>query len=124
MQTQEITVLVYYVPQYCSDPCNNAFLVDGASKWDSLRIAKSRFARHAQPVQPSWGKLDESDSDWADREINLAANQSVGQFLCDWYEGKFFLETALEQRLLTFEYQVRADRGESRLDATPVRGQP
>ena len=109
MKTHEPNVLAYYFPQYHRDSRNDAFHGRGWTEWDLLRAAKPRFAGHAQPITPAWGEFDESDPSWAAQEIELAATHGVSGFLYDWYwyEGKPFLETALEQGFLKAQNRAK-----------------
>jgi Glycosyltransferase WbsX len=102
MHNQSPSVLAYYFPQYHRDARNDVFHQPGWTEWDLLRGATPRFGGHRQPIVSAWGEFDESDPTWAAKEIDLAADHGLSGFLYDWYwyEGKPFLETALEQGFL------------------------
>jgi len=98
----KLEVLAYYFPQYHRDPRNDTLHSPGWTEWDLLRDAKPRYPGHAQPKVPAWGEFDESDPAWSAREIDLAADHGLTGFIYDWYwyEGKPFLNRALEQGFL------------------------
>jgi Glycosyltransferase WbsX len=95
-------VLAYYFPQYHSDPRNDRLHGPGWTEWDLLRDAKPRTPDHRQPITPAWGEFDESNPVWAAKEITLAADNGLTGFIYDWYwyEGKPFLNGALERGFL------------------------
>lgn len=95
-------VLVYYFPQYHTDPRNDATHAPGWTEWDLLRAAKPRYPGHRQPITPAWGEFDESDPLWSAKEIDLAADHGVTGFIYDWYwyDGQPFLNGALERGFL------------------------
>lgn len=95
-------ILVYYFPQYHTDPRNDALHAPGWTEWDLLRVAKPRYAGHRQPITPAWGEFDESDPAWSAKEIDLAADHGVTGFIYDWYwyDGQPFLNGALERGFL------------------------
>ena len=100
--SSHIEVLAYYFPQFHRDPRTDAMHGAGWTEWEVLRAARPRFANHRQPITPAWGEFDESDSAWAAREIALAADHGLTGFIYDWYwyEGRPFLEGALEHGFL------------------------
>ena len=95
-------VAAYYFPQFHPDPRNDQWHGAGWTEWDLLRAARPRYPGHRQPIVPAWGYFDESDPAWSAREIDLAADHGLTSFLYDWYwyDGRPFLETALEHGFL------------------------
>lgn len=95
-------VFVYYFPQYHQDSRNDTLHRPGWTEYDLLRAARPRFADHRQPITPAWGEFDEADPSWMAKQIDLAANHGVNGFMFDWYwyEGKPFLERALNEGFL------------------------
>jgi hypothetical protein len=95
-------VAVYYFPGYHVDPRNELWHGRGWTEWDMVRLARPRFEGHLQPKTPAWGHFDEADPAFAAREIDLAADNGVTCFLYDWYwyEGRPFIEGALERGFL------------------------
>lgn len=101
-QNEHIEVLAYYFPQYHPDARNDRWHGKGWTEWELLKAAKPRFPGHKQPVVPAWGHFDESDPQWAAKEIALAADHGVTGFLYDfyWYEDGPFLQDGLEKGFL------------------------
>jgi hypothetical protein len=99
MSTQ---VFVYYFPQYHQDSRNDALHRPGWTEYELLRAARPRFAGHKQPIIPAWGEFDEADPAWMAKQVDLAASHGVNGFIFDWYwyEGKPFLERALNEGFL------------------------
>lgn len=97
-----IEVAVYYFPQWHPDPRNDQWHGKGWTEWELVKAARPRYPGHDQPKRPAWGYFDESDPNWAAREIGLAADHGVTCFLYDWYwyEGRPFLEGGLERGFL------------------------
>jgi hypothetical protein len=67
-----------------------------------LKTAPPRFAGHYQPLRPTWGYFDDSDPQWSQREIDLAADHGIDVFLFDWYwySGVRIMEEGLERGFL------------------------
>jgi hypothetical protein len=102
MSTAATEVIAYYFPQFHVDPRNEAWFGPGWTEWALVRAARPRFQGHRQPRVPSWGEFDESDPVWSTKEIDLAADHGITAFAFDWYwyEGKPFLNGALERGFL------------------------
>ena len=96
------TVVAVYYPHWHSYDHGSAWKGDGWTEWEGLRVAVPRFPGHQQPKVPVWGYFDESDPEWAEREIALAAGHGVDVFLYDWYwySGVRNMEEALERGFL------------------------
>ena len=94
----DITVAVYYFPNYHVDPRNERSHGPGWTEWELVKRAEPRFPNHRQPRVPVWGYEDESDPVVMAKKINAAANHGINVFLFDWYyynDGPF-LERGLE----------------------------
>ena len=91
-------VLVYYFPGYHQDTLQDGFHGDGWTEWELVDSARQRFPDHHQPRVPLAGREDESDSLVMEKYIDLAANHGIDGFIFDyyWYEGKPFLNGALD----------------------------
>ena len=99
----EITVAVYYFPNYHpSDARMNALNGDGWSEWELVKSATPRFEEHSQPRVPVWGYTDESDPLVMSKKIDAAADHDIDVFIFDWYwdnEGIYW-ERGLENGFL------------------------
>lgn len=95
-------IAAYYFPQYHPDGRNDAWHGKGWTEWELMKQARPRFRGHRQPIIPAWGYFDESDPNWAAREIALAADHGITCFLYDWYwyEDGPFLQDGLEKGFL------------------------
>ena len=75
---------------------------EGWTEWEMMNAAEPKFPGHEQPKVCTWGNFDESDPQWVEKEIDLAADHGVDVFLYDWYwySGVKCMEEALEQGFL------------------------
>ncbi|HEU4751646.1 MAG TPA: glycoside hydrolase family 99-like domain-containing protein, partial [Armatimonadota bacterium] len=98
----EIEVAAYYFPNYHPDARNDRWHGKGWTEWELVKAARPRYPGHQQPKVPQWGHFDESDPEWAAREIDLAADHGVTAFLYDWYwyEDGPYLQDGLEKGFL------------------------
>lgn len=95
-------VVAVYYPHWHTYDHGVAWKGEGWTEWEGMKAATSRFPGHHQPLKPTWGCFDESDPQWASREIDLAADHGIDVFLYDWYwySGVRNMEEALEQGFL------------------------
>lgn len=75
---------------------------DGKGEWQNVYEAKPKFAGHNQPIVPLWGYEHEDDPIAVARKIDAALAAGVNVWMYDWYwyEGKPFLEGALNNGFL------------------------
>lgn len=97
-----VDLAAYYFPGFHADPTTAIWHGDGWTEWEVLANARPRFPDHRQPRVPAWGAFDESDPAWARRQAKLAADHGIDVFLFDWYwyEGRPFLNGALDRGFL------------------------
>lgn len=95
-------VLSYYFPQYHADARNDARFHEGWTEWELVKGAVSRREGHEQPRVPLRGYEDESDPAVMADYIALARGHGIDGFIFDyyWYEGRPYLEGALERGFL------------------------
>lgn len=100
--SKPIEVAVYYFPEYHRDARNDVWHGNGWTEWDLMKAAQPRFEGHRQPKVPAWDYFDESDPEWAAKEIDLAADSGITAFIYDWYywEDGPFLEDGLNRGFL------------------------
>jgi len=100
--TSPYQVAAYYFPQYHPDPRNDRWHGDGWTEWELVKRAEPRFPGHQQPKEPLWGYQDESDPAVMAQKIDAAADHGITTFIYDWYwyEGKPFLNGALDHGFL------------------------
>jgi hypothetical protein len=101
-RTRRPEVAAIYCPLWHRYDHMDAWHGYGWNEWELLKTAPPRFPGHYQPLRPSWGCFDESDPQWATREIALAADHNIDVFLFDWYwySGVRLMEEALEKAFL------------------------
>lgn len=99
---KDITVAVYYFPNYHLDARNRQVHGEGWSEWDLVRRAEPRYPGHRQPRLPLWGYEDEADPQVMAKKIAAAADHGVDVFLFDWYwyDDGPYLQRGLEEGYL------------------------
>ncbi len=92
----------YYCPTWHADPRMEQQHGQGWTEWEILKRGEPRFPGHAQPKRPAWGYEDESDPRVFEKKIAAAHRSGINHFIFDWYwyEGKLFLDQALDQGYL------------------------
>lgn len=95
-------ILAVYFPSYHPDAHYAQWYGPEFSEWELMAAARPRFPGHAQPKVPVMGYFDESDPEWAETQIDLAADHGITGFFFDWYwyGGEKFLDAALEHGFL------------------------
>ena len=95
-------VAAYYFPSYHADARNSQWHGQGWTEWDLVRDARPRYAGHQQPKVPAWGYFDESDPQWAAKEIDAATDHGITSFIYDWYwyDDAPYLHEGLENGFL------------------------
>ncbi len=74
----------------------------GNGEWQNVYEAKPKFKGHSQPKVPLWGYENEADPIVVARKIDAALAAGVNVFVYDWYwyQGRPFLEGALNNGFL------------------------
>jgi hypothetical protein len=75
---------------------------EGIGEWEIIQKGTPRFEGHYQPRLPLWGyKLDDDPKAW-EQKIDAALFHGVNTFIFDWYwyDGKPFLENAVNSGFL------------------------
>ena len=95
-------VVAVYYPQWHSYDHASSWMGEGWTEWEMMNASEPKFPGHEQPKVCTWGNFDESDPQWVEKEIDLAADHGVDVFLYDWYwySGVKCMEEALEQGFL------------------------
>ena len=101
-KSEDITVAVYYFPNYHEDIRNAAYHGKGWTEWELVKSARPRFENHRQPNIPAWGYTDEADPVQMAQKINAAVNHGIDAFIFDWYmyEDGPFLNRAIDEGFL------------------------
>jgi hypothetical protein len=98
----------YYVAAYVWPSCHDepmsrkAFWGEGIGEWEIIKKGTPRFEGHYQPRVPLWGYQMDDDPLAVEKKIAAATDHGVNVFIYDWfwYEGKPFLEEALNEGFL------------------------
>ncbi len=97
-------IAAYYWPAYHNEPRWRELGIfgDGRGEWQNVYEAKPKYGGHNQPRFPLWGFDDESRPEAMEKKISAAKKYGVNVFIFDWYwyEGKAFLEGALNEGFL------------------------
>ena len=93
-----------YVWPSCHDESRSREVLwpDGKGEWEIIQKGDPRFEGHYQPRVPLWGYEMDDDPSAFEKKINAATDHGVNTFIFDWYwyEGKPFLESALNNGFL------------------------
>jgi hypothetical protein len=92
----------YYFPNYHVDPRNEEVHGNGWTEWEVVKRGEPKFAGHQQPKRPAWGFADEASPSVFEKKIDAAHGAGITHFIFDWYwyEGKPFLQRALDEGYL------------------------
>ncbi len=75
---------------------------DKVGEWQNVYEAKPKFKGHNEPRKSLWGYVMDDDPNEMARQIDAALASGINIFIYDWYwyEGKPFLENALNNGFL------------------------
>jgi len=97
-------VAAFVWPAYQNEPrwSELGLFGDGKGEWQNVYEAVKRFDDDCQGVKPLWGYTDEANPVEVSRKIDAAVAAGVNVFVYDWYwyEGRPFLENALNRGFL------------------------
>ena len=101
---QDYDVAAYVWPAYQPEPrwAELGIFKAGKGEWQSVWEAQPKWAGHEQPRKPVWGYTNEADPRDVAQKIDAAVAHGVNVFIYDWYwyEGRPFLEDALDKGFL------------------------
>ena len=101
---QDYDVAAYVWPAYQPEPrwAELGIFKAGKGEWQSVWEAQPKWAGHEQPRKPLWGYTNEADPKDVAQKIDAAVAHGVNVFIYDWYwyEGRPFLEDALDKGFL------------------------
>ena len=100
----EYDVAAYVWPAYQGEPrwMELKIFAHGNGEWQSVYEARPKRDGHYQPLVPYWGYEKDDDPKAVARQIDAALAAGVNVFVYDWYwyEGRPFLENALNNGFL------------------------
>jgi hypothetical protein len=75
---------------------------EGIGEWEMIKKGDARFEGHYQPRVPLWGYEMDNNPVAVKKKIKAATDHGVNVFIYDWYwyDGKPFLESALNDGFL------------------------
>ena len=97
-------IVAAYVWPSCHDEAmsREKLWSEGIGEWEIIQKGNPRFEGHYQPRIPLWGyKMDDDPKAW-EQKIDAALSHGVNTFIFDWYwyDGKPFLEEAVDSGFL------------------------
>lgn len=102
-EKKEYIVAAYIWPSCHDDAIAREVLwPEGEGEWEVIKKGNPRFEGHYQPRRPLWGYEHDNDPVVVEKWINTALEHGVNTFVYDWYwyDGKPFLESALNDGFL------------------------
>ena len=102
-EKKEYIVAAYIWPSCHDDAMAREVLwPEGEGEWEVIKKGNPRFEGHYQPRRPLWGYEHDNDPMVVEKWINTALEHGVNTFVYDWYwyDGKPFLESALNDGFL------------------------
>ena len=97
-------VAAYVWPAYQPEPrwAELDIFPEGIGEWQNVKEAVPKWKGHVQPLKPLWGYENEADPAVVAKKIDAAVAHGVNVFIYDryWYEGRPFLEDALDKGFL------------------------
>ena len=103
-QPAKYDVAAYIWPAYQPEPRwkELGIFPDGKGEWQNVYEAKPKHKGHNQPIVPLWGYELEDDPIAVARKIDAALAAGINVWIYDWYwyEGRPFLENALNNGFL------------------------
>jgi len=97
-----VRIAAYVYPGWHAIPERDASFHPGFTEWELVEGCRPRFAGHAQPRLPLWGRYDDRDPRAVGRRIAAAREHGIDAFVHGyfWCRGKRVFEDALEQGFL------------------------
>lgn len=99
----DYSVAAYIWPSCHDEQMSRDFLWgEGIGEWEIIKKGDQRFEGHYQPRVPLWGYQMDDDPVAVEKKIEAATDHGINVFIYDWYwyDGKPFLEEALNEGFL------------------------
>lgn len=95
-------VVAYNFPSWHPSPYMEKIFGKGWTEYEPLKNSRPLYPGHLFPKYPLWGYFNEADPEWAEREIETAANFGIDVWMIDWYwhSGTMFYHEQLEDGFL------------------------
>lgn len=98
----QFEVVVYNFPAWHPSPFMEKHFGAGWTEFEALKNSRPLYPGHLFPKYPLWGYFNEAEPEWAEREIETAAEFGVNVWMIDWYwhSGTMFYHEQLEKGFL------------------------
>ncbi|HEY1793184.1 MAG TPA: glycoside hydrolase family 99-like domain-containing protein [Opitutaceae bacterium] len=105
----DVEVVAYNFPSWHPSPYMEGLFGKGWTEFETLKDSRALFPGHLFPKYPLWGYFDESNPEWAAREIDAAAGHGLTAWMIDWYwhDGVQFYHEQLEKGFLNAHNRAR-----------------
>ena len=102
-------VVAYNFPSWHPSPFMEKIFGKGWTEFETLKNSKPLYPGHLFPKYPLWGYFNEAEPEWAEREIETAANFGIDVWMIDWYwhSGTMFYQEQLENGFLKARNRVK-----------------
>jgi len=102
-------VVAYNFPSWHPSPYMESIFGKGWTEFETLKNSKPLFPGHLFPKYPLWGFFNEAEPEWAEREIETAADHGIDVWMIDWYwhNGTMFYHEQLEKGFLKAQNRSR-----------------
>jgi hypothetical protein len=102
-------VVAYNFPAWHPSPFMEKHFGTGWTEFETLKNSRPLYPGHLFPKYPLWGYFNEAEPEWAEREIETAADFGVDVWMIDWYwhSGTMFYHEQLEQGFLKARNRAR-----------------
>ena len=101
-------VLAYVYPGWHPIAERDASFYPGFTEWDLVEQCRPRFAGHAQPRLPLWGRYDDRDPVAVARTVDAARAHGIDGLVYGlfWCRGKRVFEAALDLGFLGGDHEM------------------
>ena len=101
----KVRILAYVYTGWHPIPERDRSFYPGFTEWDLVEQSQPRFAGHAQPRLPAWGRYDDRDPVAVDRRIAACSAHGIDGLVVGyfWCRGKQVFDRALDEGILGSE---------------------
>ena len=102
LKGKKFEVVCINFPSWHPSPYMEKLFGKGWTEWEMLKNSKPLYPGHLFPRYPLWGYFNEAEPEWAEKEIDAAADNGIDVWMIDWYwhSGTQFYHEQLENGFL------------------------